>query len=367
MSAGIYVHVPFCAKKCGYCDFYSVAYSRGLVDEYVDAVCRNIRKYAYNGISADTLYFGGGTPSLLEPEQLERIIFAARTSFGLQENVEITLEANPCTVNLQKLSGYKKAGINRISLGVQSADDKQLKKLGRLHNFEVAESAVYNSKKAGIDNISCDIMLGIPDQSMNSLVQTINLIAELPITHISAYMLKIEEGTLFDCESIKKSVADDDLLSDMYLKTVELLEEKGFAQYEISNFAKSGFESRHNLKYWQGKDYIGIGPGAYSFYKGKRFYVPEDAEKFVRDEFQTELDDDNFSDKLEEYIMLSLRLTSGAEFEKIEALGGKNLRDDILRKAKELEKAGYCKVSSRAVSLTPKGFLVSNSIIAELT
>ncbi|MGN1133770.1 MAG: radical SAM family heme chaperone HemW, partial [Oscillospiraceae bacterium] len=309
--------------------------------------------------------FGGGTPSLLEPEQTENIVLAARKSFGL-ENAEITLEANPCTVSFQKLAEYKNAGINRISFGVQSADDRQLKELGRLHSFELAEQAVYNSRKAGIDNISCDVMLGIPHQSMDSLVQTLNLLSDLPITHISAYMLKIEENTPFDCECIRDAIADDDLLSDMYLKTVELLEQKGFAQYEISNFAKSGFESLHNLKYWQGEDYIGIGPAAYSMYKGRRFYIPKDVGKFVSDEFQTEIGDDNFTDKLEEYIMLSLRLKTGAEFEKIEALGGKNTRDNIFQKAIALEKAGYCQVSNKAVSLTPKGFLVSNSIIVEL-
>lgn len=362
MSAGIYVHVPFCLRKCPYCDFYSVAYDEKLAESYVRALCRHIEEYEQFDISADTIYFGGGTPSLLNPEQINRIISKLYHSFKIS-NAEITMEANPSSSDYQKLCGFKSAGVNRISFGVQSADNNQLKFLGRLHDFDRASEAVFDAYRAGIENISCDIMLGLAGQDMGSLNKTIDKISLLPVKHVSAYMLKIEEGTLFDNEIVKNSVADEDLQCDMYLNTVNMLGVYGFEQYEISNFARDKQYSRHNLKYWQGDEYIGFGPAAHSFFQGKRFCIPRDIQKYIKDPLNSNVVTENSVDETEEYIMLSLRLKWGISLERVKTLGGKNLADSVLEKAYRLENNGLCRVNSGVISLTPKGFLVSNSII----
>ena len=364
MSLGIYIHVPFCLKKCPYCDFYSVKYEPELCEKYVDALCRNIMKYKGQNLTADTVYFGGGTPSLLTAGHIEKILLTCNNAFAIK-NPEITIEANPCSVDLKELKDYKQAGVNRISFGVQSADNNQLKFLGRLHDFKKAETAVNNALNAGFQNISCDIMLGLAEQDLDSMCQTIEKITSFPVNHISAYMLKIEPSTPFDCDKIKQSVADEELQCDMYLKAVSLLEEKGFEQYEISNFAKDECYSKHNLKYWQGEDYLGFGPASHSFYNNKRFFVPKDIERFVNNAFQDEVVEEQSVDKLEEYIMLSLRLKWGINKDEIIKLGGNDFADKLIKKAQLYEKYGLCKVSEDNISLLPKGFLVSNSLIAE--
>lgn len=364
MSVGIYIHVPFCMRKCPYCDFYSLIFDEDTAEKYVQAVCRNIEAYKKYNISADTVYFGGGTPSLLTPEQIDRIISAVTDSFELQ-SAEITLEANPSSADYDNLRKFKSSGINRLSLGVQSTDDKQLRFLGRLHDYSGAKKAVECAEKAGFDNISCDIMLGLEGQDLHSLARTVDEITAMPIDHISAYLLKIEKGTAFDCEKVRASVADEDMQCEMYLQTCEQLESNGFEQYEISNFAKNGRYSRHNMKYWQGEEYIGFGPAAHSFWNGRRFYVPKDLNKFISGSLQTEMVSEQNPDKLEEYIMLSLRLKQGIDLSEIKQFGDENISAQIFAKAKQLKYAGLCGVSENRVFLTPKGFLVSNSIISE--
>ncbi len=362
---GIYIHIPFCRRKCPYCDFYSVCADGKTIGEYVKALCRNIMFYKGRGIKADTVYFGGGTPSLLSAAQIGRVIGAVSECFSLS-SPEITLEANPCTVDKQKLEGYRSAGVNRISFGVQSAEDEELKFLGRLHDFETAKRAVCTAAETGFENISCDIMLGLKGQTLEGLYSTADKLCSLPINHISAYMLKIEEGTPFDCDEVKDSVADEDLLCDMYLQTVAQLNDRGFMQYEISNFAKPGGESRHNLKYWHGEEYIGFGAAAHSFFEGKRFCCPADMKAFIADERQEKLVLEEAPDRVEEYIMLGLRLTEGISLEKIKAMGGEKLIGNIRRKAELFGKSGLCSFDGDRLRLTPAGFLASNAIIAEM-
>ena len=364
MSVGIYVHVPFCLRKCPYCDFYSVKYDVKTAEDYVQAVCRNLLKYKGMGIKADTLYFGGGTPSLLHTEQIEHIVKTVCDCFDVTKP-EITLEANPCTVDSDKLLGYRKAGVNRVSFGVQSADDRQLEFLGRLHNFEQAYIAVNNAVRAGFDNISCDLMLGLKGQTLDSLESSINSLTSMPIDHISAYMLKIEPNTPFDCDEVQNNVANDDLQCDLYLKAVQLLEQQGFEQYEISNFAKAEKYSCHNLKYWQGEEYIGIGPSSHSFFDGKRYCVPKKIDEFINLPTQSEILLENDPDKLEEYIMLSLRTKWGISLKKIGELVGQATCDVVKNKAQSLSLGGICKVENDRISLTPEGYLVSNSVISE--
>lgn len=362
---GIYIHVPFCIRKCPYCDFYSVKLEDTLLESYVEALLRNIDAYKGRNVCADTVYFGGGTPSLLSCEQIEKIISACEECF-LLSSPEITIEANPCTVDFEKLCGYRKAGVTRISFGVQSADNSQLEFLRRLHNFETAEKAVENAKKAGFENISCDIMLGLSGQTLESLVLSLDKLSQMPINHISAYMLKIEKGTRFDCDEIKKSVANEDLMCDMYLKTVEYLSEKGFEQYEISNFARNENYSRHNLKYWQCENYIGFGPASHSFFDNERYCCPRDIKSFCEQKIQTKVVLETSPDKLEEYVMLNLRLKWGISLDEVEVLADKAYAMRMQKKAELYEKNGLCVVNDRIIHLTPTGFLLSNDLIVEL-
>lgn len=360
-SLGIYIHVPFCGKKCDYCDFYSVSYLKSTAEEYVKAVIRNIRNYSDKARMVDTVYFGGGTPSLLTSVQIEAVLSELRESFTLDENAEITLEANPNTVTEQKLSELRKSGINRLSFGVQSFIDEELKLLGRTHSAERAVQAVTDAHSAGFENISCDLMIALPKQTAESLEFSINKLAKLPVQHISAYILKIEDGTPFCINGIAESCPDEDESAELYLKMVQLLESHGFIQYEVSNFAKPGFESRHNCRYWKCLDYIGIGPSAHSCYGGKRFAVPRDIRSFIESNIQPAYITDEAPCGFEERSMLRLRLKEGLDLNET----GSH-RASIEKKIPHLIKAGYAEYDGRFVSLTANGFLMSNSVIEYL-
>ena len=358
---GIYIHVPFCGKKCGYCDFYSVKWNRQAAEDYTAAVLRNIKHYSESERIADTVYFGGGTPSLLTSEQIGSILNGIRNSFSLDEQAEITIEANPCTLSAEKLAELRKTGVNRLSVGVQSMIDSELKMLGRVHTAERAEQAVLDAQRAGFENISCDLMIALPDQKLDSLRYSAEKLTSLPIKHISAYILKTEEGTPFDCDDIKLRLPDEDGTAELYLEMVKLLEERGFMQYEVSNFAKKGFESRHNCRYWKCEDYLGIGTAAHSCHNGKRFAVERDIASFIASEVQQITVTDESPCGFEEFAMLRLRLKEGL------CLGDfPEHRADIERKLPPLVKDGYAETDGERVWLTPKGFLMSNSVIEYL-
>lgn len=360
-SLGIYIHVPFCAKKCAYCDFYSENYRKNTVSQYVEAVIRNLKAYSDKSRLTDTVYFGGGTPSLLSPEQIKIILDTVENNFVLSEKPEITLETNPNTVNFNKLSEFRHAGINRLSIGVQSMIDDELKFLGRTHSADRAEKAVIDAYRAGFENISCDVMIALPNQSADSLEYTLDKITSLPIQHISGYILKTESGTPFDCDEIKNSLPDDDLTAELYIKMTETLKNKGFHQYEVSNFALKGFESRHNCRYWKCLDYIGIGPSAHSCNNGKRFAVERNLNEFISNEVQKVTITDEHPCTFEEYAMLRLRLTEGLDLNAFP-----EHKDSILKKIPALIKSGYINYNNDNISLTPNGFLVSNSVIEYL-
>lgn len=360
-SLGIYIHVPFCAKKCAYCDFYSENYRKNTVSQYVEAVIRNLKAYSDKSRLTDTVYFGGGTPSLLSPEQIKIILDTVENNFVLSEKPEITLETNPNTVNFNKLSEFRHAGINRLSIGVQSMIDDELKFLGRTHSADRAEKAVIDAYRAGFENISCDVMIALPNQSADSLEYTLDKITSLPIQHISGYILKTESGTPFDCDEIKNSLPDDDLTAELYIKMTETLKNKGFQQYEVSNFALKGFESRHNCRYWKCLDYIGIGPSAHSCNNGKRFAVERNLNEFISNEVQKVTITDEHPCTFEEYAMLRLRLTEGLDLNAFP-----EHKDSILKKIPALIKSGYINYNNDNISLTPNGFLVSNSVIEYL-
>lgn len=362
---GIYIHIPFCLRKCPYCDFYSVRLDKTLADRYIDALIRNFKAEKYKGLAADTVYLGGGTPTALEAGQLERLMSGVFQSFEIAGNAEITIEANPCTVSFDKLKAMREMGINRISFGVQSADDRELSFLGRLHDFQTAQRAVCDAYKAGFENISADIMTGLAGQSVGGLLNTADRLCSLPIRHISAYMLKIEQGTPFDSDIVRAEIADDDLMSELYLALTERLESNGFYQYEISNYSHKGFESRHNLKYWTGEEYAGFGPAAHSLFNGERYFVSKSVTEYISAPLQKEIPEEDPYSEREEYIMLSLRLKSGLEVKRLISLYGEERAEKLLSLAGLYEKNGLCRIDGGRVSLTPKGFLVSNAVILE--
>lgn len=346
---GLYIHVPFCLSKCPYCDFYSVPFEESLSARYIGAVIRNIRAY---GGEFDSVYFGGGTPVLIA-DNIGEILREADIAGG----AEITVECNPCLMTERALGTLLEAGVNRISIGVQSLNDGELKALGRRHDARTAERAIIAANRAGFENVSADIMLATPRQTAGSLAETLGRLAELPLTHVSAYMLKIEPDTPFGRDT--PELPDEDETADIYLQTVKTLSEHGFAQYEISNFAKAGFECGHNLKYWRREEYLGIGAAAHSLYKGRRFYVGRGAAAFAEAERQEELaegDIPNEREVFEERVMLGLRLTEGIAEE---------LYKPLLGRLKYIPE-GYYTLKDGRLALTAEGFAVSNNIIAAL-
>ncbi len=311
---------------------------------------------------ADTLYFGGGTPNLLGAKRLSALIAQAKQSFVL-ENAEISLEVNPT----EDLSGFleeiRAAGANRLSVGLQSANEDELSLLGRRHTAKQAEKAVRDAQAAGFDNISLDLMLAIQHQTKESLLRSIDFCAAAGIQHISAYLLKIEPDTVYGKRKETLSIPDDDEAGDLYLFACEELEKRGFHQYEISNFAKPGFESRHNLKYWRCEEYLGLGPAAHSFMDGKRFYYRRNLNEFLGGEKPAQ---DGDGGGFEEYAMLAMRLTEGLTNEGYRARFGIDLPKRMMRAAKLYEKGGLTVCNEHGFHFTPKGFLLSNTLTAEI-
>lgn len=355
MEIGLYIHIPFCRKKCNYCDFYSKGGALSVSDEYIKAVKREIAKW--ENITCKTVYFGGGTPSLMTANQIRDIL----SDIDILPGAEITLEANPDTLTFEKLKEFRQAGVNRLSIGVQTVYDRSLENLGRIHNAEKAEKAFKWAKEAGFENISGDIMLGLDDYTMDELNDTVDFMKNNGATHISAYMLKIEEGTPFYYNR-PKNMADDDEMAEFYLAACEKIKKEGYTQYEISNFCLPGYHSRHNSIYWKLENYLGIGPSAHSCMNGKRFYYPRDLELFIEkggiiQDGETDADD---------YIMLSLRLKEGLDINRLENEYKLRISEHIQKKLEIYEKQGFIKSENGCISLTPKGFLVENAVASDI-
>ena len=367
---GIYIHIPFCKSKCPYCDFYSYRCKSEEREKYIDSLIdeintsRRTEEFLKGEFVADTLYIGGGTPSVLSGNDLTRIITAAKKRFKIDDFSEITVECNPSSENFDEfILCCKRAGVNRISLGMQSAVDSERKKLGRRADREEIRKRVEFIKSAGISNISIDVMLGVPGQTMESLDETLDFVKAMNVPHISAYILKIEEGTPFYKLLDKLSLADEDTVSDMYLHMCRVFEDAGFVHYEISNFCKPSSESAHNTKYWDDKEYLGFGPAAHSFYDKKRFYFDADIDKFIGGE-KAVFDSDGGD--AEEYFMLRLRLKKGVSLremkEKFSFEPDMNFYKNITRFARN----ELCEFDGDVLSLTDKGMLLSNAIITTL-
>lgn len=357
MSAGIYIHVPFCAVKCPYCDFYSVRYSRETAARYADAVCRNLDALPH-GLAVDTIYFGGGTPSLLSTDFIRRFLDIIRQRCQLADNAEITLEANPLTATAERLHSWRSNGINRLSLGTQSFDAQILRILGRKHTPEQGLEAVLRAAEAGFSNLSIDLMLGLIEHTEALWQQELETAASLPVSHISAYLLKIEEHTPFGLQP--PALLDEDTLADRYLQMHDTLTARGFQHYEISNFAKDGAESRHNRKYWQLEPYYGIGPAAHSCHDEKRYAVSRDLEQFCAAAVQPETVTEPNAESESERIMLGLRLAEGIRLDSVPTH-----RTQLLRKAKPLIPM-YLETDGESLRMTPQGWLVSNAVLVHL-
>lgn len=355
MGFGLYLHIPYCLAKCRYCDFYSAGASRGVPDEYVDALIARIKATCPG--RPETLYFGGGTPSLLFPAQVSRLVKAA----GPLPGAEITLEANPETVDEEKLAGFRAAGVNRLSLGVQTADDESLSRLGRPHTAAQSKAALAAAKAAGFENITGDIMLALPHYTREEFDRTLALLVEGGATHISAYLLKIEPGTSFG-KNPPPGLPSEDEAADFYLYAVEELAKAGYAQYEISNFAKPGFEGRHNLIYWDCRDYLGLGPAAASCMEGKRFSFGRSTADFLAGAAPAPEGECTGSD----YIMLRLRLAEGLRLSLLKERYGLAFDEGRLAFIRRCVAAGYAVFDGDRLTLTPEGMLVQNSILTEL-
>lgn len=357
---GLYIHIPYCRSKCAYCDFASAAVKGGVPDEYVDAVLRELWRFSPCGstpLRPDTVYLGGGTPSLLTPRQVSRILDAA----GPVPGAEITLEANPDTVTRDVLAGFRAAGVNRLSVGVQTASDESLRRIGRRHTAAEAARTLKDARAAGFENISGDIMLALPHYTADEMRDTVALLAG-ECTHISAYLLKIEPDTVFGRRP-PEGLPGDDEAAGFYLAAVRALSQAGFAQYEISNFARPGFESRHNLAYWHCEEYLGLGPAAASCMGARRFSTPRGTAAFLAGEAQYA---DEGPVTAEDEVMLRLRLAEGLDLDALQAKWG--VRWDARRLAfcRTLARRGLARFDGRRLALTPRGFLVQNSILCEL-
>lgn len=360
---GLYLHIPFCDGKCHYCNFYSMCADERTMSQYTAHTAELIRLWgARLDRTVDTVYFGGGTPSLLGGGRLATLLSAVKDSFALADDAEVTLEANPTSADALDFAALYTTGFNRLSIGLQSADDRELRTLGRRHSAADAARTVRLAQEAGFDNISLDVMLGVPYQTGMSLERTLSFCSECRVQHVSAYILKIEEGTPFFHKRATLPLLSDDEQAAFYEDAVSRLGELGYEQYEISNFALPGYEGRHNLHYWHDEEYLGLGPSAHSFLNGRRFYFGPSFDDFYTNRTVFE----STGGDAKEYIMLALRLKEGLSLSAYAQRFGRPVSHTMLDAALKLQSNGLLTVSDRAVRLTVKGFLVSNSVIAYL-
>ena len=372
-TLGLYVHIPFCRSKCDYCDFYSLAGREDRMDDYQKALTAQISEGAplARGYTVNSIYIGGGTPSWYGEKRLCELLRLLQKKFKMAKDIEVTVEANPDSVTEKALRAVRRAGVNRLSLGMQSACDEELRTIGRVHTMEQVQQAVEAARKAKIQNLSLDLIYGLPHQTQERWMENLAAAVALNPEHLSCYGLKVEEGTPLFAMKDTAGLPGDEEQADMYLQTVEFLKQYGYEQYEISNFAKPGRESRHNLKYWKLQEYAGFGPGAHSDFGGdvgvQVFFVgiPDAAAHGGQFRFS-----ENTvippRDRDVEWVMLGARLTSGLDPKDYEARFRRRFDPIFLPFLQKCEVAGYAVSENGVWHLTPKGFLVSNQIIGGL-
>ena len=364
---GLYIHIPFCKSKCRYCDFCSFPKTDlELMKTYTRALCREIEARALP-LPVDTVFFGGGTPTILPLPLVSGILSCLKESFHILPDAEISIEGNPATIREEGLRELFSLGFNRLSLGVQSVHADELKALGRIHTFEQAEETYLAARKAGFRNINLDLMFGIPLQTPGSLQKTLEKTIGLAPDHISLYGLQIEEGTPFAKKKDTLSLPDEETERSMYQNSVKQLEEAGYHRYEISNFAKEGKESRHNLKYWTYRDYLGFGLAAHSFYDRCRSSNTRVLDDYLKNPAAAEDEKQKISTReaSQEYIMLAMRLEEGIRDSEFRNLFGYSFLSAYEKKILPLEKLGLIRKTEDGVAFTTEGFYVSNTVLSD--
>ncbi|MBQ9510434.1 MAG: radical SAM family heme chaperone HemW [Clostridia bacterium] len=371
-TLGIYIHIPFCISKCAYCDFYSLA-DCNRTEEYIEALKTQIKSFKKRaaGYTVDTIYFGGGTPSCIQPEYISDLLSTVRKTFKVHPKAEITLEANPGTLDSNKLSIYRSAGVNRLSIGLQSANNAELKMLSRIHTWEEFESTFVLARFEGFDNINVDIMYALPQQSRTHLAETVNAVMNLSPDHISFYGLKIEQNTPFgNNPEIAKRLPDEESQYKMYMESAKRFEDGGYMQYEISNFAKKGKKCRHNIKYWRCENYLGFGVAAASLFEGELFSYAKNIDAFIDDPKSPALVEStqklSEKDLATQYIMLGMRLTSGVDRTEYFRRFGRDLDADYYKKLKPFIEKRLAEKTVGGYRLTRRGMLVSNYILSDI-
>ena len=380
---GIYIHIPFCKQKCYYCDFVSFSNKEGYIEKYVETVKREIDSYDLSKYNITTIYIGGGTPSRIPSEKIQEILEKIRQKISENQtrwkNIEITIELNPGTVDEEKIKKYKEIGINRLSIGLQSTNNKLLKEIGRIHTFEDFKDTYNTMKKVGFENINVDLMIGLPNQTISDVKESLNEIIKLNPTHVSVYSLIVEENTKMEqlINNKELQLPDEELERQMYWYVKNTLELNGYNHYEISNFAKKGKESKHNLNCWEQKEYIGLGLAAYSYLNGIRYGNTSDIEKYinVRDFLNSsELEESgirivdevqSLEDKRKEYMLLGLRKIDGVSIQNFKE---KFVENPIFLFRKELEKLVNEKlitIDGDSIKLTNKGLDLANIVWEE--
>lgn len=361
---GIYIHIPFCIKKCKYCDFVSYVNERERIEEYIEALKVEMKKNKWG--SADTVFIGGGTPTMLDGEKLQTLISAVYENFDISANAEFTVEANPGTLTNEKLHVLLESGVNRVSIGVQSFEDRELRAIGRIHTAQEAYDTILAAHKIGFKNINVDLMTALPFQTAQTALNSLKTAVQLPVTHISAYSLIVEDNTPIarEIESGKLVIADEDSDRDIYAQNVAFLKNNGFEKYEISNFAKEGFECRHNIKYWECRKYIGIGAAAHGYDGEVRYsnscgldeYIHQNKREYIKL---------SKNDKISEFMMMGLRMTKGIDENEFRQRFGLDIKDIFARELEYFEKVGALEHKNGRYFLTDYGMDVSNSVMCE--
>ena len=374
---GLYVHIPFCVRKCNYCDFLSAPADDATKKRYVEALCKEIAGYKEltKEYQLATIYFGGGTPSVLEVSFIEQILNTVKKNFAVDMAAEVTLEVNPGTASLEKLKRYQELGINRLSIGVQSAKEKELALLGRIHTFEEAKQTYFWAREAGFENISLDLMSALPGQSLEDYKQNVEAILSLNPEHISSYSLIIEEGTPFYQQYAEGAPKKDELPEEetdraMYAYTKERLVQAGYERYEISNYAKPGFESRHNSSYWIGTEYLGVGLGASSLFTTARYHNETDLTAYIEaietgQDARREIERLVLEEQMEEFMILGLRMMKGVSRQEFQKRFGKAMETVYGSALSKLEKQGLLVKEGDRIALTETGIDVSNQVFIE--
>ncbi len=375
---GIYIHIPFCMQKCLYCDFVSYINKSECVKEYINCMIKEIQSYDFKKYNITTIYIGGGTPSFIESDYIKEIINVIQNKLEKNdtrwEDIEITIEVNPGTVTLEKLNDYKTVGINRISLGLQATQDRLLKQIGRIHNYKDFLEAYELLKRVGFNNINVDLMIGLPNQSIKDLKESLEKIIKLNPNHISVYSLIIEDGTpisqLLDEEKIK--LPDEEIERQMYWYVKNKLELNGYNHYEISNFSKKGKESKHNLNCWKQKQYIGIGAAAHSYFKDIRYSNTNNIEEYIKNIKENNIEKNRkieekqtIEDKKNEFMMLGFRMIEGVNIADFKAKFVDNPLYVYREKIKKLTDEGLIEVDLNNIKLTNKGLDLANVVFEE--